>query len=538
MPYLVLARKWRPQTFDEVVSQEHVTQTLKNAVLSGRIAHAYLFSGPRGVGKTTCARILAKSLNCIKGATVDPCGECASCREIINGNSIDVIEIDGASNRGIDEIRLLRENVKYSPARGKYKIYVIDEVHMLTEPAFNALLKTLEEPPPHIIFILATTEPKKIPLTILSRCQRFNFRSIPSKDIKKCIKDIIDKEKFDYEEEAIISIARRAEGSIRDALSLVDTVLSYSTDKAIRQGDLNDILGISSMGTISQIRNALIQRRSNDALNIIEHVSRDGQDLILFLKEIIEDLRNLAIVKISSTPSEVADISDESLKELKAISGQMDTEDILSILRMLCNTEVEMKRSSHPRIDLEASVINICLRPQIESLDNILRKLKKLEKGAHEPLEQKPEKMATRSSKTPEKKQEDVVLKEDSTTNVLSETSHEIDEGWGKTISLIKEKKTSLGSLLEQAKLQGVEGGRLLLGFENGNSFIKDQLEDNNHRQIILSTVRKHFNEKVDSLEIRFLPSTQEPAKIANNVKDEKAQIKDVLEIFGGEIIE
>ena len=228
MSYVVIARRWRPQQFDEIIGQEHVSKTLSNAIANERIAHSYIFTGPRGVGKTTTARILAKALNCEKGPTATPCNDCASCKSITLGNSLDVLEIDGASNRGIDEIRNLRENIRYTPTQGKYKIYIIDEVHMLTKEAFNALLKTLEEPPEHALFIFATTEIHKVPATILSRCQRFDFRRIPLKTIMEHLQNICTQDKIDIEEEALLQIAKKADGSMRDSQSILDQIISYS----------------------------------------------------------------------------------------------------------------------------------------------------------------------------------------------------------------------------------------------------------------------------------------------------------------------
>ena len=230
MSYLVLARKKRPQVFEDVIGQRPITQTLQNAIAQKRVAHAFLFTGPRGVGKTSTARILAKALNCEKGPQMNPCNQCPACKEISEGNSIDVIEIDGASNRGIDEVRELRENVRYTPAKSRYKIFIIDEVHMLTLPAFNALLKTLEEPPPHIVFIFATTEPHKIPATILSRCQRYDFKRIPSGEIVQHLRRIVDEEKIEVSQRALSTLARESEGSMRDAQSLLDRLISYGGD--------------------------------------------------------------------------------------------------------------------------------------------------------------------------------------------------------------------------------------------------------------------------------------------------------------------
>jgi len=243
MSYVVIARRWRPQQFNEIIGQEHVSKTLSNAIANNRIAHSYIFTGPRGVGKTTTARILAKAVNCEKGPTPHPCNECASCKAITVGNSMDVLEIDGASNRGIDEVRNLRENIRYAPTQGKYRIYIIDEVHMLTKEAFNALLKTLEEPPEHAMFIFATTEIHRVPATILSRCQRFDFRRIPLKTIMEHLRRICDGEKIDIQEEALLQIAKKADGSMRDAQSILDQLISFSGNK-IAFEDVAQALGV------------------------------------------------------------------------------------------------------------------------------------------------------------------------------------------------------------------------------------------------------------------------------------------------------
>ena len=279
MSYLVLARKYRPQTFDELVGQAHITELLRKSIESGRIAHAFLFCGPRGIGKTSCARILAKSLNCQNGPTLKPCGECPACLEIANGNSFDVIEIDGASNRGIDEIRTLRENVKFAPSYGRYKIYIVDEVHMLTSDAFNALLKTLEEPPEHVKFIFATTEVHKVPATILSRCQRFDFKRIQVEIIMDNLKGICVKENLKANEEALFAIAKASQGSMRDALSILDQ-LSALSDKGIDAADVFSMLGMVEIEFLFDLTDALIARNCVKALDIFNQVIERGKDKI------------------------------------------------------------------------------------------------------------------------------------------------------------------------------------------------------------------------------------------------------------------
>src|SRR5665213_2920591 len=297
MSYLVLARKYRPQSFEELVGQAHITALLRKSIESGRIAHAFLFCGPRGIGKTSCARILAKSLNCQNGPTLKPCGECSACLEIANGNSFDVIEIDGASNRGIDEIRTLRENVKFAPSYGRYKIYIVDEVHMLTSDAFNALLKTLEEPPEHVKFIFATTEVHKVPATILSRCQRFDFKRIQVEIIMDNLKSICVKENLKANEEALFAIAKASQGSMRDALSILDQ-LSALSDKGIDAADVFSMLGMVEIEFLFDLTDALIARSCVKALDIFNQVIERGKDIKQLGKDLTEHFRHLMIVKV------------------------------------------------------------------------------------------------------------------------------------------------------------------------------------------------------------------------------------------------
>ena len=301
MSYLVLARKMRPQVFEEVIGQRHITQTLQNAISQNRVAHAFLFTGARGVGKTSTARILAKALNCEKGPSINPCNQCTSCREISAGNSMDVIEIDGASNRGIDEIRELRENVRYTPAKSRYKIFIIDEVHMLTREAFNALLKTLEEPPSHILFVFATTEPHKIPTTILSRCQRYDFKRIPLREIAENLKRITETEEVRVTPRGLLSIARESEGSMRDAQSLLDQVISYA-GKEIKDEDLVDVLGLVDRKLLHDTIDAIAKQDAGRCMEIVEQVYQYGYDVQHFCRELLQTLRNLILLKVAERP--------------------------------------------------------------------------------------------------------------------------------------------------------------------------------------------------------------------------------------------
>ncbi len=316
MEYLIYARKFRPQTFEEVVGQDTITTTLTNAVRQERVPQSFLFSGPRGVGKTSTARILAKALNCVKGPTTEPCGKCLSCKEIEQGNSMDVLEIDGASNRGIEEIRNLRETVKYKPSAGKYKIYIIDEVHMLTPEAFNALLKTLEEPPPHVKFIFATTESHKVPLTILSRCQRFQFKRIPVPEVVEKLEKIAQEEKLKCGKNALFLIAKATDGALRDAESLLDQLASYSDGK-IKEEDVLTLLGLASDETFLTVLSAIREQKGGEVFLIVKKLYEDGGDLTQFAKGLFEIFRHLLVLKTAPAVASLVEMNDEMVTKLR-----------------------------------------------------------------------------------------------------------------------------------------------------------------------------------------------------------------------------
>lgn len=376
MSYLVLARKWRPKQFDDVVGQGAITQTLKNSILSQRIAHAYLFSGPRGIGKTTTARILAKALNCEKGPTPQPCDQCLLCDEINRGISVDVIEIDGASNNSVDDIRELREKVHYVPAKGRYKVYIIDEVHMLTTQAFNALLKTLEEPPEHIIFILATTEAHKIPLTIVSRCQRYDFKRIPFKEIKAYLNKLLSKEVEikGEKDEALRLIAKNADGSLRDALSLLDQMISLSNGEISSQQVL-DLLSLVDHNTISALIMAIIKGNPKESMLCIERVVERGHNLKHFVEQILQYIRDLIAFKLAGDDERFLDVSFDDIKDMEEISNVASRETLLRYFDLLSKAAERMRYSSQARLVLETAIIKMSMLPQLESLKNILDRL-------------------------------------------------------------------------------------------------------------------------------------------------------------------
>ncbi|MEN6434043.1 MAG: DNA polymerase III subunit gamma/tau [Smithella sp.] len=385
LEYLVLARKFRPQTFEDVAGQEHVVKTLRNSIGQGRVAHAFLFSGPRGVGKTSVARILAKSLNCEKGPTATPCNICSNCREITNGSSLDVREIDGASNRGIDEIRELRENVKFAPVASKYKIYIIDEVHMLTREAFNALLKTLEEPPAHVIFIFATTENHKVPATILSRCQCYDFRRISLSEIAANLGGVAAKEGIKISPSALLWIAEAGDGSMRDAQSIFDQVISYA-GMDIKDDDVEESLGLADRKYLFRISEAVLQRNAGACLIIIEEAYLAGIDMKHFYQILLKHFRNLLLIKIAADGSSSFDIAPEQIEKLKNQVQEISRETLQRFVEIMIAEESSFLRSQEPRMKLEAIIVKMAYLEPIIPLGEIISTIENIEQRLNQGL--------------------------------------------------------------------------------------------------------------------------------------------------------
>lgn len=371
--YLVIARKWRPGLFEEIVGQEHVTRTLRNAIASGRVAHAYLFSGPRGVGKTTAARIFAKSLNCEKGPTPTPCNACDSCKGVSSGSSIDIFEIDGASNRNIDDIRNLRDSIRFSPAQGKYKIYIIDEVHMLTKEAFNALLKTLEEPPPHALFIFATTEVHKIPATILSRCQRFDFKRIPFRQIQEHLLRIVTQEGVKHDEKALFTIAREADGSLRDAQSLLEQVMAFG-DGNVTEEHTAEALGLMKRSILFDLSDALISKDPKACLNIVENICNFGYDLKRACSGLVEHIRDLIVFKVTGDGA-LLELPDSELERVRELAGKAGTERLHLLFSVLSKGYEDVGKSAYPRYSFEMAILKAAHLDEIQPIADLIGKL-------------------------------------------------------------------------------------------------------------------------------------------------------------------
>jgi DNA polymerase-3 subunit gamma/tau len=381
MSYVVLARKWRPQTFADLVGQEHVSRTLENAIVHDRVAHAFLFTGVRGVGKTTSARILAKALNCAKGPTSTPCLECHACREIADGVDVDVQEIDGASYTGIDAVRTLQESIPYRPARDRFKIYIVDEVHMLSTAAWNAFLKTLEEPPLHVKFIFATTEVNKVPVTILSRCQRYDFKLIATIAIAARLRQVVDAEGIAMDNEALRVIAREAAGSMRDAMSLLDQVIAWGggEEGSLTAESVARVLGVAARSVLHRLGAALVDGDAALCLDVAAELAEQGFALQHVARDLLHYLRDLVVAKVSPRPAQIVDLADEELADVLALAQRASEEDLSRLYLGLSRSFDDIVRSSQPRAALEMALVRLARRPPLLPIDELIRRLADLE---------------------------------------------------------------------------------------------------------------------------------------------------------------
>ena len=544
MSYLVLARKWRPQCFDDIAGQEHITRTLSNAIRSNRIAHAYLFTGVRGVGKTTAARILAKALNCEKGPTPNPCNQCSACAEITSGNCIDVLEIDGASNRGIDEIRQIIENVRYQPAQCRFKIYVIDEVHQVTRDAFNALLKTLEEPPSSVKFILATTEPHRLPETILSRCQRYDFRRITLREIVRRLDEISQQEGLKITKGALVLLAREADGSMRDAQSLLEQVLacvepgSKSHDEtAVDERLLEEILGLAERQVLYELSNAVIQGNAQRCIELIAKVVVEGRDLGRLSRDLVEHFRNLLVVRLAKADAkeveafgkgQLLDLPDQEIEDLRTQVADLSTEALLDYFDFMAAGDEEVNRSSNPRFPLETVLVRLATLPKTLPITQLLERLEKLEKklpgagpAASAPVTQTPQ-AAT------------------SAPPAALSAAGDKDNLWQNFVSFIGREKKFLASHLETATAHELPPGQLKIGVTERHHL--NYLQDPDNLSVLKNLAKRFFGDDVavhiTAADPESLGRRSETTGTGTtSLGDEGSTIvKEALRIFGGSI--
>lgn len=551
MSYLVLARKWRPQTFHDLTGQEHVTLTLKNAIESGRVAHAFLFTGARGVGKTSSARILAKTLNCEKGPTTEPCNLCPACREITDGNSVDVMEIDGASNNGVDEIRELRDNVKYLPSNSRYKIFIIDEVHMLSNSAFNALLKTLEEPPPHIKFIFATTEPHKVPITILSRCQRFDFKRIPLPMIFARLRYIIDQEKVSMSDTALTMVARKGDGSMRDSLSALDQVLAFCGDK-VEDDDVTSLLGVVDRVMLISAMNSIFERDTGSLIRVVRKVEDCGYNMRHFCHELIDIMRTLLIIKTVPSTSDLLDLSDRELEESTALAARADLQTIQRCISILLKTDSDMAHSSFTTLLLEMAMIRMATLAVTIPVNELLDRLKALESTPLRPVlaaESAPPRY-TPSSKPYSAPKTDHQASA-ATGSIPAPCLPPGSRDWQGFVGFVKLKKPMLATKLETGSPIQTSGDSLQIGYPRG-SLELSLLQEADYKHQLAELAANYYGQPID---VRIIPlaanSADSPLSISekktldqatkdNALKaaaDSHPTLKAALEVFGGEVV-
>lgn len=537
MSYLVLARKWRPAGFTDLVGQEPISRILSNAISMGRIAHAYVFSGPKGVGKTSSARILAKALNCEKGPTSSPCGVCTSCKGITDGSSVDVMEIDGASNNSVEDIRDLRERVKYAPAGGKYKVYIIDEAHMLSGSAFNALLKTLEEPPSHVVFVLATTASEKIPATVLSRCQHLPFRKIPSQKIKEKLRLISGSEGIKISDTALDIIARASEGSMRDSLTILDQISAFSSE--IKDSEVTDLLGIADFRALSELSAAIISGDRKKILSVIAELAGNGTDFRPFSKNLVSFFRDLLVAKIVNKPEEILDVSDNEMQAMREILAATTEEHLTLLLSEMVKSEPEIKFAFSPRVALEMLLIRASFLATLKSvqkaIDNIKSFASQQTKGsqdapelidAEEPaLHVKKSAPATEAHKFPEFQ---------AAPETPAAAANDNAALRDRLLQEIEAVNHPLAGRLYEAGIR-LDGDTIVITFNGGNAIHADAVQKN--KEIIEQAALHILNRKV-SLRTDTLKKKTTPRKEVHEKILAEPIIKKTIELFEGKIVD
>ena len=555
MSYIALYRKWRPTQFKDVVGQEHITTTLKNQIIYNRIAHAYLFTGTRGTGKTSMAKIFAKAVNCAQHDQGEPCGQCDICKEIESTKIMDILEIDAASNNGVDEIRELREKVKYPPSLGRFKVYIIDEVHMLSQGAFNALLKTLEEPPQHVIFILATTEPHKLPATILSRCQRFDFKRVSVKDMINRMDYICKDMNVSIEKEALELIAKNAEGALRDALSILDQCLSFGEDhQEISYQNIVDTLGLATDEWLYQISQSILNQNTQETIELLHQMIDGGKDIIQIVKQLTEYFRNMLMVKALLQAEDILELSKEQMQILAQQGKQANEEKLFRFINHLSEAENKIKFSSQPTIIFEMELIKLCKNPNDKTLESLIERIELLEENPPRPVENKRQDgiqiskrkdppirdqtslkekpiSTLKQKKSPELKDKpnfEIPKNKEVSGQRISLSLKDIKEKWQDILSQVKKKKALVEAVLKEGQPAKFNQNKLTITFDL--AFHQVKLSERENIEFLEKTISQVMGSmvKVECVmqdEIFTQDPEQDPVKVA-------------IEVFGKDIVE
>lgn len=540
MAYTALYREWRPRDFNDVVGQGHITTTLKNAIKSNRIAHAYLLCGTRGTGKTSTAKILAKAVNCLDLQEGEPCNKCEMCKKINSGTAIDVTELDAASHNGVDNIRDIIEDVQYPPQEARYKVYIIDEVHMLSVGAVNAFLKTLEEPPSKVIFILATTDPQKLPITILSRCQRFDFKRIKSEDIFGRLRKIVDNLGVYADDRSLKLVARICDGAMRDALSVLDQAISMSDGK-VEYDNLIDMLGLMTNEGLINVTDSVIDKNTEQAIRNINEIVVSGKDINIFIKDLTNHMRNLLMVKVSDNPEDILDMSSENIELLKTQSGKVRVEEIMRYINILQEAEENARFTKQGRIYLELAIIKMCKIEYDTSIETILSRLNKLEENIRSgDIAVSVVKASEIKNTIKEVKRVGLQEYKKDNSNISKETNLEGNPNCNLTIDEVRKSFKDIQGLLKARKnmvlatalmmghVTGCQEGIITIGFDKDYSFHKNRLEKEDSRKVIESIFAEVLKQNV-----RVTYVLENESKLEERSKEEI-----LFETFPAELVE
>jgi DNA polymerase-3 subunit gamma/tau len=549
MSYQVIARKFRPDQFEQVIGQEQATDTLKNAIQANRVAHAYLFSGPRGVGKTTTARLLAKALNCEKGLSANPCGDCVSCREIAEGSSLDVLEVDGASNNGVDQVRSITDTVKYNAKQGKYKIYIIDEVHMLSTAAFNALLKTLEEPPPRVLFVFATTELHKIPETILSRCQHFVFRLVPEPVLLLRLQELLRKEKVSADAGSLALITKASGGSVRDAETLLEKIITFCGNP-IREELALRALGIVAQDLFYELSDAIFKEHPSAAFSIIQKITEEGRNLGKFVQDAICFFRSLLFLHLSPSLECMLSVVPKEIPRMKDLAKYFQEPQLLYILEQLSRLEMDLKTSLSPRILAEITLVKLCHSKHALPIEQVLKKINHLEDrlkkqiASHPPAPSHAHTLLLTDPHSPEKDSPKSILPTQETLLSLEK----LQSRWADFLHSLDQKKLLLKAHIQEASLVRFQNNELILLYPESMVFHARIVNEPENHNALCANLTHFFNHHLTfKIEIDTpeppTPLDPNPSAVAEDIQKVRALVKSnplvsqALEVLEGKVI-